>query len=98
MDSTNETPSIAPHEPLLMAVDRAAFGLAGKRPAQGRVSGARLLAVAFLVHALFLGGCTQLGPGLMKAGRNDYDVAVQPTDDEQVLLNIVRMRYADNPL
>lgn len=47
---------------------------------------------------LFLNACTQFGPTLVKAGRNDYNVAVSQTASEQTLLNLVRLRYSDNPL
>lgn len=43
-------------------------------------------------------GCTQYGPNLVKAGRNEYNIAVRQTTDEQALLNLVRLRYSDNPL
>ncbi|MDX1556293.1 MAG: hypothetical protein R3212_09725 [Xanthomonadales bacterium] len=47
---------------------------------------------------LFLNACTQFGPSLVKAGRNDYNIAVSQTTNEQTLLNLVRLRYSDNPL
>jgi len=47
---------------------------------------------------LSLSACTQLGPDLMKAGRNDYNIAIQQTENEELLLNIVRLRYGDRPL
>ena len=56
-------------------------------------AGVLLLAAATLTIA----GCAQLGPDLMKAGRNDYNKVLAQTDDEETLLNLVRMRYADNP-
>ncbi len=50
-----------------------------------------------LVAALsvIVSGCAQLGPGLVKAGRNDYNKVLAQTNDEQTLLNLVRLRYAD---
>ncbi len=48
--------------------------------------------------ALFLSGCAQLGPDLVKAGRNDYNVVIRQTNDEETLLNLVRVRYGDRPL
>lgn len=54
-----------------------------------------MMAIAFI---LFLNACTQFGPGLVKAGRNDYNIAVSQTANEQTLLNLVRLRYSDNPL
>lgn len=59
---------------------------------------ARVLATGLLAIAVALSGCTQLGPELVKAGRNDYNVAVAQTNDEQLVLNLVRLRYADNPM
>ena len=53
-----------------------------------------LLLVAVL---LAVSGCAQLGPHLVKAGRNEYNKVLAQTDDEETLLNLVRMRYADNP-
>lgn len=55
-------------------------------------------AVLAIAAGLILGGCAQMGPELMKAGRNDYNKVLAQTDDEQVLLNLVRLRYADNPV
>ena len=49
-----------------------------------------------LVGAAAISGCTQLGPDLMKAGRNEYNKVLAQTEDEETLLNLVRMRYADN--
>ena len=42
-------------------------------------------------------GCAQLGPQSIKGTRLDYNIAVQRTSDEQLLVNLVRMRYRDNP-
>ena len=47
---------------------------------------------------MFLNACTQYGPSLVKAGRNDYNIAVSQTSNEQTLLNLVRLKYSDNPL
>ena len=54
--------------------------------------------IAPMVIALFLSGCAQLGPDLVRAGRNDYNVVLRQTDDEETLLNLVRVRYGDRPL
>ena len=45
-----------------------------------------------------LTSCAQLGPDLVKAGRNDYNIVLQQTEDEEVILNLVRVRYGDRPL
>ncbi len=42
-------------------------------------------------------GCSQLGPGRIELGRGHYNVVVQQTDNEQMLLNLVRLRYRDTP-
>ena len=57
----------------------------------------QMILLGLLASALLLGGCTQLGPNLVKAGHNEYNKAVAQTDDEQTLLNVIRFRYADNP-
>lgn len=46
---------------------------------------------------LFLFGCEYIGPKAVKAGRSDYNKAIQTTDVEQLLLNIVRLRFSDKP-
>jgi hypothetical protein len=53
--------------------------------------------VAF-VFVMLLSGCAQHGPDLVKAGRNDYNKVLVQTDEEEQLLNLVRLRYADNPM
>ena len=50
-----------------------------------------LLALA----TVLLAGCAQLGPRALSEGRPLYNVAVQRTEAEQLLLNIVRQRYSD---
>lgn len=47
---------------------------------------------------LTLSGCAQLGPDLVKAGRNEYNIALRQTENEELLLNVVRLRYGDRPL
>ena len=51
----------------------------------------------FLISCILLSSCSQFGPDFMKAGRNDYNKVLAQTDDEETLLNLVRLRYADNP-
>jgi hypothetical protein len=53
----------------------------------------------FLVAlGLILSGCVQLGPKLVQAGRNDYNQVLAQTNDEEMLLNLVRLRYGDSPV
>ncbi|MGR8918282.1 MAG: hypothetical protein ACU85V_01595 [Gammaproteobacteria bacterium] len=42
-------------------------------------------------------GCTQFGPRIIEASRTDYNVAMARTESEQMLLNLVRLRYGDEP-
>jgi hypothetical protein len=47
---------------------------------------------------LLLSACsTTLGPRSLEQSRLDYNVAVKTTSEEQLLLNIVRLRYMDTP-
>lgn len=61
-----------------------------------RYAAARRLGL--LVAAGLLAGCANLGPDMVRAGRNDYNVTIQATNDEQLLLNLVRLRYRDTPM
>ena len=55
----------------------------------------RLAGVAVLVAALT--GCGGLGPSMLQSSRLQYNEAVKKTTEEQLLLNIVRLRYTDTP-
>jgi hypothetical protein len=46
---------------------------------------------------LFSGGCETAGPTAIREGRGSYNLAIQQTNDEQLLLNLVRLRYLDTP-
>tara|TARA_Y100000022_G_scaffold185418_1_gene181199 strand:- start:92 stop:1210 length:1119 start_codon:yes stop_codon:yes gene_type:complete len=55
----------------------------------------------FLIYSplfilLFLSGCSYLGPDFMEGNRNEYNKVLANTNDEEVLLNLVRRRYADS--
>jgi len=54
-----------------------------------------ILAASVLTVAI--GGCHQAGPASVKTGRADYNIAIQQTNSEQLLLNLVRLRYRDTP-
>ncbi|QAU24881.1 hypothetical protein EO087_13510 [Dyella sp. M7H15-1] len=45
---------------------------------------------------VLLGGCTDIGPRSIRANRADYNMAIQSTSDQELLLNIVRAHYRDN--
>lgn len=42
-----------------------------------------------------LGACAPLGPAVLRANRAQFNEAVQQTEAQQLLLNIVRQRYTD---
>ena len=50
-----------------------------------------------LLVTSFLGGCTQLGPKFIEGSRTEYNIAMSRTEGEQMLLNLVRLRYGDAP-
>lgn len=52
----------------------------------------------FLVIGVALAGCgCTLGPRAVETNRLRYNEAVKVTSEQQLLLNIVRLRYIDNP-
>jgi len=55
-----------------------------------------LLAVAATL-TMFASGCA-LGPAALKSSRMPYNEAIQRTTSEQLLLNLVRLRYREAPL
>jgi hypothetical protein len=42
-------------------------------------------------------GCASLGSRALKGERVNFNAALQQTADEQLLLNLVRLRYRDTP-
>jgi hypothetical protein len=48
--------------------------------------------------AAALGGCASIGPQRMGVDRSDYSNHLRETNKEQLLLNIVALRYGDAPL
>ena len=61
------------------------------------VSHVRMLRALAVFIVILLSACGQLGPERIELGRGHYNIAVQRTDDEQFLLNLVRLRYRDTP-
>lgn len=51
-----------------------------------------------LVATTVLAGCVSAGPRSLRYGRGTYNTAIQQTNSEQLLLNLVRLRYRDAPL
>lgn len=46
---------------------------------------------------LLLAACSSFGPRALQQARLDYNETVKSTTEEQLLLNIVRLRYTDTP-
>jgi hypothetical protein len=44
-----------------------------------------------------LTSCHQAGPNAVRTGRTNYNIVIQQTSSEQLLLNLVRLRYRDVP-
>jgi hypothetical protein len=53
--------------------------------------------IALLVLCVSLSGCT-FGPSLLEFSHRPYSDAVKQVAEEQALLNLVRLRYNDNPM
>jgi len=54
--------------------------------------------IFLLVSALFVSGCTTIGPDSIPRDRFDYNTAISDSWKQQTLLNIVKIRYSDMPL
>ena len=52
-------------------------------------------ATIFLLPLLI--SCVNLGPTTIQSDRNNYNLAIQKTNDQQLLLNLTRLRYRDTP-
>ncbi len=50
-----------------------------------------------LVTISIISGCSQLGPKFIEGSRTQYNIAMSRTEGEQMLLNLVRLRYGDAP-
>ena len=51
--------------------------------------------ITLILTVLIMSGCVNLGPNAIKTSRLDYNQSLRSTEDEQMLLNIVRLRYRD---
>ena len=51
-----------------------------------------------LMVCVLLAGCMSAGPTLVSGSRTDYNVVLRQADNEQMLLNLVRLRYRDQPM
>ena len=53
--------------------------------------------ILFII-CIALAGCMSSGPTLVSGSRTDYNVVLRQADDQQMLLNLVRLRYRDQPM
>ena len=53
---------------------------------------------AMLLGCVVLAGCISVGPKLVSGSRTDYNVILRQADDQQMLLNLVRLRYRDQAM
>jgi hypothetical protein len=69
--------------------------VAGCRSA-GRLQGAAFLGLYLLVHALV--GCSGVGSKSISPDRFNYNAAIGQSSNEQMLLNLLRIRYKEVPV
>jgi len=50
-----------------------------------------------LSSIIMVAGCHPAGPSSVRTGRASYNMVIQQTNNEQLLLNLVRLRYRDTP-
>jgi hypothetical protein len=62
-----------------------------------RTKGSAGWIAASLAALLVLGGCTSFGAQAIQTNRKPYNIAIQSTNDEQMLLNLARLKYRDTP-
>ena len=53
--------------------------------------------IPFVIVLLVSYGCGMLGPASLKEGRNRYNQVIAYTGSEQMLINLVKLRYRDSP-
>jgi len=69
-----------------------------RAPSSGAASRRRGVVMTAILLTLLTVGCAQMGPQVLVEGRAQYNIAVQQTEAQQLLLNIVRNRYNDTIL
>lgn len=63
-----------------------------------RTSETRRCTSLLLLVVVLLNGCASVGPGTITRDRFDYTTAIGDAEQEQLLVNIVRMRYLEAPV
>src|SRR5262244_1818590 len=61
------------------------------------MGGPRSIVEVLVPLGLLLTGCASLGPQYLQESRLQYNEVVKTSSEEQLLLNIVRLRYGDTP-
>jgi len=56
-----------------------------------------IVEVCIFIVAVLLNGCSGFGPATLKANRYSYNTTLQRSNDQQLLLNLVRLKYRDTP-
>jgi hypothetical protein len=54
--------------------------------------------LTLLIICALLASCASVGPKLVTGSRTDYNVVLRQADDQQMLLNLVRLRYRDQAM
>ena len=57
----------------------------------------RITPFLLIILLVLIVGCAKLGPTTLKSERSNYNLAVQRTNDEELLLNLARLKYRDTP-
>jgi hypothetical protein len=65
-----------------------------QRPHEGR----RALAAVTTLSIALVAGCASIGPGTIGRDRVSYDQAISDSWKQQLLLNLVKLRYGDAPV
>jgi hypothetical protein len=58
----------------------------------------RLTKLTLVMICALLVSCASIGPKLVTGSRTDYNVVLREADDQQMLLNLVRLRYRDQAM
>lgn len=57
----------------------------------------RIFFCSLLAGVMLSAGCLRIGPRSILIGRTNYNLAIQETNSQQLLLNVVRLRYRESP-
>ena len=66
--------------------------------ARTRLTGGSFWIVTILLFSSIMSGCGSMGPNSVSRDRFDYITAISESWKKQMLLNIVKLRYADVPV